>query len=375
VALIDPSHPREKPCGGGVTGRALALLADQFADLPPTALAGVVVETAVFGGNGRRARVSLSASPPGSHPPLVVYARETFDACLFRTALAAGAAHVNDRAREIDLGSPRPRVRLAGGATIEADWIIGADGANSLVRRRVLAPFGRSELSIASGYFVRGTSSRDIVVEFEEEPAGYLWSFPRADHLAVGVCAQADVTSAPALRAVAGRWIEREGVAGSLESYSWPIPSLPVSSLRRQQPAGTRWLLAGDAAGLVDPITREGIFFALQSADFAADAMRRGGDVARAYRASLDEEIFPELAHAAALKAGFFRPRFTHVLLDALASSPAVGSVMADLVAGRQPYRTLVRRLLKTFELKLAWRLLLLPRSSPEHHVPRWSSS
>jgi geranylgeranyl reductase family protein len=360
VALIDASHPREKPCGGGVTGRALALLADQLATLPPSARAGVIVENAVFASNRSRACVPLIAGGRHSLSPLVVYSRERFDGWLFNTALAAGATHVADRAREVQLDSSRARVTLAGGNTIEAACLIGADGANSLVRRRALAPFDRSELSIASGYFVRGACSRDIVVEFESDPPGYLWSFPRVDHLAVGVCAQADLSTAPQLRRIAARWIEREAISGSLHAYSWPIPSLPVTSIRRQRPAGPRWLLIGDAAGLVDPITREGIFFALQSADHAVDALQGGGDVARAYCARLEDDIFPELAHAAVLKAGFFRPRFTALLMDALASSSRVRGVMADLVAGSQPYRTLVRRLVETLEFKLAWRLLRL---------------
>jgi flavin-dependent dehydrogenase len=121
--------------------------------------------------------------------------------------------------------------------------------------------------------------------------------------------------------------------------------------------SGPRWCLAGDAAGLVDPITREGITFALQSGAFAADAAL-SDDPARGYAARVDDQIAPELRRAAELKAGFFRPRFTRLLVDALRHSEAVRRVMADLVAGRQPYSGLKWRLARTLEVGLAWRWL-----------------
>jgi hypothetical protein len=73
------------------------------------------------------------------------------------------------------------------------------------------------------------------------------------------------------------------------------------------------------------------------------------------------EELHGELRRAARLKAGFYRPRFTRLLIDALCRSAAIRTVMADLVAGRQPYAGLERRLLGTFELGLMLRLLAAP--------------
>src|SRR5262249_13062277 len=110
---------------------------------------------------------------------------------------------------------------------------------------------------------------------------------------------------------------------------------------------------------LVDPITREGIFFAIASGGWAADAVvARGAGFARAYAERVQDEAACELARAARLKAGFFRPAFTRLLMHALAESAAIRAVMADVVAGEQPYRTLTWRLLQTLELGLAWRTL-----------------
>ncbi len=238
--------------------------------------------------------------------------------------------------------------------------MIGADGANSLVRRRVALAFRRDQLSMATGYFAHGVTSREIVIEIVGDPPGYIWSFPRPTHLAIGICAQADAgASIAALRAKAAAWIRATRLADGarLEPYSWPIPSLSAADFSRLTLAGPRWCLAGDAAGLVDPITREGIFFALQSGALAAQAAM-SADPVREYTARINDEIAPELRRAALLKAGFFRPRFTRLLIDALQQSGAVRDVMADLVAGRQSYASLKWRLAKTLQVKLAWRLL-----------------
>lgn len=348
VALIDNSHPREKPCGGGVTGRALEIVADA---LPAGGVDGVTVRSASFASNGRLARMDL---PVTHETPLVVVRRREFDEQLRNAAVAAGAVSVNARATAIEGTVDRWTIATREGA-IHARWLLGADGATSLVRRRAVGAFVRRDLSIATGYYVHGVSSSEIAIAFEHRPAGYLWSFPRIDHLAVGVCAQADEATPAALLRLAEDWIAQHVGAprDSLERYSWPIPSLSVASLASSPVAGDGWMLLGDAAGLVDPITREGIFFALESANAAADALLGPGDPARLYADRVRRDIVSELVRAARLKARFFAPQFVNLLLTALQRSAAVRAIMADLVAGRQTYRGLRRRLLRTFEFRL----------------------
>ncbi len=358
VAIVDGSHPREKPCGGGVTGRALALVAGALADRP---LPAQVIRTARFVdvARGQSAVVPLAAHGVDARSDLIVASRETFDAQLLDAAVAAGASFV--RARAVDCRQTSDGVELAtASGLIRGAFVVGADGANSLVRRRVAGAFERRQLSIATGFFAQGVTSEEIVIELVADPPGYFWSFPRPSHLAIGVCAPADGRDrSDALRERVRRWIGAAGLGhrAALERYAWPIPSLDALDFGRLRLAGPRWCLVGDAAGLVDPITREGIFFALRSGELAAEAL--AGDCGiRSFAEQVGDEIAPELARAARLKAGFFRPRFTALMMRAVMQSAAIRAIVADLVAGRQTYKGLQWRLARTFEAGLAWRWL-----------------
>jgi geranylgeranyl reductase family protein len=355
VALFDGSHPREKPCGGGITGRALEIVRDA---VDVDRMEAAVIRSATFEHHGDAVRVDFPNGSPTA-PELVVASRERFDAALLSAARDAGAVHINTRVTDVARDGADWTISARDGAA-QAQWILGADGVNSLVRRRVSRPFSRGDLSIATGFFVHGVSSTDIAIAFEDRPPGYLWSFPRRDHLAVGVCAQADDASTAALIPRAAQWIARNVAEGyRLERYSWPIPSLRESAARQEHPAGPGWMLLGDAGGMADPITREGIFFALLSAEQAADSLiESGSDPARRYAERLRATVFAELVRAASLKTRFFHPRFTRLLLRALQRSAAVRAIMLDLVAGHQAYRGLRRRLLTTFELRLMVEML-----------------
>ena len=189
------------------------------------------------------------------------------------------------RVADVALDAGGTRLETAAGM-VRAGFLIGADGANSLVRRRLARPFRRDELSIATGYFAHGITSDEIVIELIDDPPGYIWSFPRPDasgdrHLRAGRCG------------IDSRDLAREN--RGMDPRGRGSPTAPGSNRTRgrfrrsarQPPRGSSWpghdwCVVGDAAGLVDPITREGIYFALASGAWAADAAIAGD--ARAVR-------------------------------------------------------------------------------------------
>jgi geranylgeranyl reductase family protein len=368
ATLFDPSHPREKPCGGGLTGRALALIADivDIAALPAVAVRSAVVEEP----NDNRmrsenpARVDLIDRGLSSDSSLVVLSRAVFDKALLDAAVSAGAEHIAEKVTAVAQTDRSITIRTTA-REYSVDFLLGADGANSLVRKTFARPFLRSEISIAAGFFVHGPRQTEIAIRSMARQPGYLWSFPRPDHLAVGICAPAGgVATSRHLRAQSGEWIDSHGLdAGTeLRSYAWPIPSAGFSSVDALQLSGNGWMLLGDAAGLVDPLTREGIYYALLSGIWASDAIAGSSRPAAAfaYAERIRDEFYPELSRAARLSGLFFSSPFSRLFVTALRESGPIRQVFADLVAGTQPYRGLSRRLLRTREWKLAGRAMQL---------------
>jgi len=351
VALVDASHPREKICGGGVTAHAMTTLTDASVRDHSD---GQSIQTAIFETAARTARVPLD-----SDDVLRVFPRAIFDAALLQDAKAAGAEHVAARVLALDRDTSGWTLTTTAGP-IRASWLLGADGASGVVRKRVFRPFHRRQISIAAGSFVDDASAPEIVVRFVDRPRGYLWSFPRRDHLAVGACAQADETTTRELHALVDAWLDAYPFAHGRRRrrYAWPIPSLSAADLDVERLAGDGWMLLGDAAGLVDPITREGIYFALRSGSLAAAAFGTRHPSTE-YDRRVRDEIHAEIKRAARLRDAFFRPRFTELMVAALSHSPRIRRVMVDLIGGRQPYKGLRRRLIATGEVGLMVRLVV----------------
>jgi flavin-dependent dehydrogenase len=336
VTIFDASHPREKPCGGGVTARALDLLPPAPADDP---LPARLVTTARFESEmGHGVDVPLTR-------PVAVAARRDLDAWLLRRAVAAGAQHRAERVTEVD-GSGR--VRTAAGTARSFDVIVGADGAGSLVRRTLLAPTPKERLVMAAGWYVRGTAP--MAVRFVTDLSGYLWLFPRPDHVGVGICAPLAGVPTKALLAR----LERE-VAVSFPAmiedeaprYAHTIPSPSADPRSILEIAGPRWALVGDAAALADPITGEGIFFALRSATVLARTLRETASPAT-YPARALEDFGRELNKAASLRERFYSPGLARRMIAYARRSRAIRGVLGDLVLGEQGYLSLKRRLLRS---------------------------
>lgn len=367
VTLFDPSHPREKPCGGGLTGRALALISDvlDIDALPAVVIRSARVEAPVprERRESRDATVDLVDRGLSSSSSLVVLSRAVFDKALADAAVDAGARLIPQRVVDVIRRGNTMFVRTVSGEH-SSEFVLGGDGASSVVRKKLSRPFSRREMSIAAGFFAHNHTASEIVVKCMAEQPGYLWSFPRPDHLAVGVCAPASGRiSSSDLLAQSRTWIhghlgrDRCPAAKSvLQPYAWPIPSVGfthASQLRAA--AGPGWMLLGDAAGLVDPLTREGIYYALLSGQWAAEALARWSTRAGpAYVDRLIDELHPELQRAATLSEVFFSTAFSTLFVTALRQSAPIRQIFADLVAGTQPYEGLRRRLLGTGEWRLA---------------------
>jgi len=335
VVVFDASHPREKPCGGGLTAKALRLLpaAPTSDPLPVRRLDRCRFDS----GAGDCVEVTLAQ-------PVGIASRRALDAWLLRRAIEGGAVHVAERVTAVEASG---RVRTSQGRDETFDVVVGADGAGSLVRRTLLSPTPPGRLMMAAGWFARGDS--EMVVRFAPELEGYLWLFPRPGHVGVGICA-------PLARVPTRRMIDRLEsevarafpalVDGEAPRYAHTIPSPSADARSLLEIAGERWALVGDAAALADPITGEGIYYALRSAEVLAETLREDGS-ARRYPERALQAFGHELLKAAELHDRFYAPGFARRMVRFAARSRTVRAVLADLVLGEQGYGGLKRRLLR----------------------------
>jgi flavin-dependent dehydrogenase len=198
----------------------------------------------------------------------------------------------------------------------------------------------------------------DAEIHFLRGLEGYLWVFPRLERLSVGICGKGE--SSASLRARLEKFMATRGMAaGQAEFFAHAIPCLEPDAWTRNRVAGDGWLAAGDAAGLVDPLTGEGISYAIRSGDLAAQTLLDDGVAAEgkpaAYRRILKEEMMDELAAGSRLSRPFFRERFLWGSVPArmiwlLRRHETFRAVAGDLVAGTLSYRNLKQRLVEAAE-------------------------
>ena len=338
VRIFDARGPWEKPCGGGVTARALGLGGGLPADLPKQEVERI---TAWFGDS-----CSVSLEPTG---PLGVVSRKQFGEHLLAVARAAGADFVRARVSQLEQQDGHWILRTRD-ASFTAEYVVGADGATSMVRRKIGRPFGEEDLSVTLGYFIRGRTSAHMKIFFIPGVEGYIWSFPRRDHISYGLITRPGPNWTQRGKALLENYILADlgpGVMEEAEFYSAPVPRLRSRSWASNRISGPGWGLIGDAAGLADPITGEGIYFALRSAHILAETF----PAAAAYQERVETECFRELESASKLYRRFYSGRFLggsfqKRMIQMARRSPTIRGYLGRLVSGSEGYRGLRGKLL-----------------------------
>ncbi|MGB9458161.1 MAG: NAD(P)/FAD-dependent oxidoreductase [Bryobacteraceae bacterium] len=342
VVVFDEKLAWEKPCGGGLTYKAYSQYPFLIDNSTPKRL---VHETVLSAPRGGEASLKLT-------DPLVIYSRFDLNRMLLERAERAGAQIEKARVLEMKRQDAGWQLRTSGGAT-SADFCIVAMGARNPLRE-VGTELKPRDTMAALGYYVAGDQER-IDIQFLPGLEGYIWIFPRCGHLSVGICGKGE--PAAALRKRLDQFMADRGISRQDgKFYSHLLPSLDSGSWQANRVAGDGWMAVGDSAGLVDPLTGEGLYYAIRSADLAARALlAEVGDLTAKlahYRALLQRDFAADLEFGARLAKRFFVGRFlcgavTQRMVDFSRRSPRFSLIMQDLFAGRQPYAGLKRRLLR----------------------------
>lgn len=342
TVIFDEKLAWEKPCGGGLTYKAYhqyPFLVDN--DKPKK----FVTESYLAAPKAGVVKMSLSR-------PLVIYSRLDLNRMLLERAERAGAAIEKTRVLGIERKNNGWALRTRQGVA-EADFCVVATGArNSL--REVGTQWTPADTMLALGYYVPSTQDH-INIQFLPQLEGYIWVFPRCGHLSVGICGKGE--SAQALRARLDTYMLEKAISSKdAVFFSHMLPSLEARGWRSNRVAGEGWIAVGDAAGLVDPITGEGLYYAIRSGDLASQVVlsceHSFHEKANIYRAMLEHDFAADLAFGASLAKRVFLGRFLCSTVPArmvqfIRRSPRFCELMQDLFAGTQPYLGLKERLLR----------------------------
>jgi flavin-dependent dehydrogenase len=336
VTIFDERLAWEKPCGGGLTHKAI----ETYPFLLDSPHPKKIVRTAeLISSRGHRARFEMNH-------PIVIYARKVLNGLLLDRAVAAGCTAVCARVTNVNTNAERVRLMIDREERF-SDFVVLASGARNQLLPDTTA-LRADDLEMTLGYFV--PTEEDIIkIKFLKEFEGYLWSFPRADHLSVGICARMGQATSQQLRRHLDAFVVEEKIpTAGARLYSHVLPSPQAKTIRGRRIVGKNWAMAGDAAATVDPITGEGLYYALRSGDLLAQALVEGAP--QEYPERLRTAFSADLEFAANIAKKVFRGNFvggaiTTRMVQLLNYSPAFRELVRDIFSGSQSYRTLKRRL------------------------------
>src|SRR5437870_4860327 len=376
VALFDGRPPGEpKACGGGVTSKALKAWPHLL-----EAVGRSVDELDMYSPSGKRLHLKLDE-------PFAVYSRIAFDTFLRERARQAGAKVFAEKisGRGFKRTARGWIVRTQDGAEFQSKYLVGADGANSAIARKLAGPLPPAEMEVAFGYRAPLPDSRAAatVVAFLPNWVGYAWAFPRLDHVSFGIATTQDAFDHESLDAllwdfmvsyydssyrtasssdrVSGSSMRiwksaqlnqeiRERLKKSAERYAARIPGLAPRTWDTRQACGDGWALLGDAAGFADPVTGEGIYYALRSAELLAESYLAGEPLK--YETLWRKDFGRQLQRASQMRrrfyGNFWGAPFTDRMIEFARGHRGIRKVLGKLVAGDQGYTDLKKKLARS---------------------------
>ncbi|CCO23076.1 geranylgeranyl reductase family protein [Maridesulfovibrio hydrothermalis] len=348
VAIIDKAEfPRKKLCGGLITHKTIQTLEKVFdcnADLLKEK--GIInFESPEYSIHYRDHKIRDAKSSI----PFRFVDRVDFDYFLLQKAANAGA-HIFTGEEITCCNYKDAEIKTKSNRIFKGKYLIGADGVNSTIRK--FLPYDKEkwrenmastiEIIFDAKDFPREVKKPELYIGHLK--AGYLWVFPAKGKVVTGIGALNRCTTN--FKATYMDFLKSQGIVNpeSLPMRGFP---LPYGNFMKN-PCFGRTILAGDAAGLVEPLFGEGIFYALQSGRYVADAIAKGivenKNPEQFYIPRLEKYVFPELQYSNRLRWTLF---YSQRLLKHMSFKIAFKSMprlLADMVHGVRSYKFMLKK-------------------------------
>ncbi len=332
LTLDSETFPRAKTCGGGLSAKIAPYLPPAFDSVVEATIRRVRFEDA-----------ERSFEFSDDEPLAYMVMRDRFDAFLASAAREAGAEiRFGEPVRDVGEDGDGVRVQTDCG-DVRARWGIGADGAEGIVKK-TLFPGRRARMAPALEQELRTAGPAQdadrITIDVLNPPGGYGWIFPKAGRFSAGVAVLRG--RGHGLRAGLKRLVSKDGdAAAAAEEMTRGFP-IPLYRKNGGPLSSSRWVLAGDAAGLVDPLFGEGIYTAVRSGILAARAVAAactGAPLSR-YDDSVEEVLAPDLRAAGRLSEIVYRfPRWS---LGVIRRRPQALRLYAKVLRGVLTYDEMI---------------------------------
>jgi geranylgeranyl reductase family protein len=282
--------------------------------------------------------------------------RDRFDQFLVKKALEMGAEILEgERVERVEEKGQRVEVELARGEKLRCEHLIGADGARSVVAKSLslLPPKSdgggiglESEIPFESVTDFPKEDLHHIHLDFGRIPSGYGWVFPKREGLSIGIGGMFIDTGKIDLRQCFVAFLKGLNCINDAESEK--VVGHPLSPFYNnvQRVSRGRVLLVGDAAHLIDPLTGEGIYYAVRSGMLAAGAIlqtkERDIPPSDLYQEALQVQIFEDLK--CALQFSRFVNRFNKLAYRTLKRYPELGDLYLEVLEGKETYQSFVAK-------------------------------
>ncbi|MEM3728910.1 MAG: NAD(P)/FAD-dependent oxidoreductase [Candidatus Bathyarchaeia archaeon] len=277
VALFDPSHPREKPCGGLIDYR----IVEEF-DIPEELLENEV-KWILAERFGFKVRLSLK-------PPAHLVSRKNFDYYLLQKALKnRSLTFFRERVINIVKDENGWKLKTDKDRLVKVKILVGADGCPSLIRRHVLGLIPKVFLATTVGYnftcpnrYIERAFAKNTVEAYYShkyvQKMGFIWIFPKKSSVNIGI---GSMESGKKLRRSLESFIASNPAGKRLKNFKGElfghlIPIIWEEKFYNLPCCGENWALIGDAAGHVDPIGGVGIYYAMRGGALCASAILNG---------------------------------------------------------------------------------------------------